>query len=117
MKPDVGDILNTRSELHKEFKGFLFQIKEYKTLFTRDIQELLNERSSPNDIIRKLFTKKLTPISGYYFLLYKYPKETQKIMKESLVTYDILYRIDKLKDFLNIDEEYLKKEFNRLSSF
>jgi len=95
------DYNNTKEILEsKKFYIFFREIKNIKNIINNDKKTYKN--TSTDDIINKIYLKKMNPISGFNILKDRDSKKLKDIMKNSDVQKNVFYRIHQLEKLIRI---------------
>lgn len=85
------------------FKRFMLDISDFGKTFLRDYEDF--QINGDFDSLKSLgYNKKIHPLSFHYILKLKFSKNTIKLLKESTVYFDILYRNRQLSKIFHFSE-------------
>jgi len=108
------DLTSLKEEFDsEEFRGFSFFIKNYKSRVISDIDKFINGVTF-DELYESFFLKKVDVISFYFISKFKFKDESNRKIKDSNIYFDLFYRSKKLIELLNVDEEFMLEQVNRI---
>lgn len=106
---------NTKSDIKsKEFKDFLFSLKNYKATLEEDFVKLYNAPDFES-LKKMIFKKEINPVS-FWIVVHVIYKDKIQELKDSDVFRLIWQNIESLLFFIKLDKEYIKLYVDKLKN-